>query len=75
MATNSILLILASSLFHSVWNILTQTSNNSQCFSGLKGIWIIFLAVIYFLFNGFQLHIGYELFAWALISGVLHGLY
>ena len=75
MATNSILLIVISSLFHSVWNILTQTSNNSQCFSGLKGIWIIFLAVIYFLFNGFPLHIGYELFAWALISGFLHGLY
>ena len=75
MATNSIFLILISSLFHSFWNILTQTSNNSQCFSGLKGIWIIFLATAYFLFNGFPLNIGYELFVWALISGILHGFY
>ena len=75
MATNSIFLILISSLFHSFWNILTQTSNNSQCFSALKGIWIIFLAAAYFLFNGFPLNICYELFVWALISGILHGFY
>ena len=75
MATNSIFLILISSLFHSFWNILTQTSNNSQCFSAFKGIWIIFLAVAYFLFDGFPLNIGYELFVWALISGILHGFY
>ena len=75
MATNSIFLILISSLFHSFWNVLTQTSNNSQCFSALKGIWIIFLAAAYFLFNGFPLNIEYELFVWALISGILHGFY
>ncbi|MCS5544666.1 MAG: EamA family transporter, partial [Gammaproteobacteria bacterium] len=75
MATNSIFLILISSLFHSFWNILTQTSNNSQCFSALKGIWIIVLAATYFLFNGFPINIGYELFVWALISGILHGFY
>ena len=75
MATNSIFLILISSLFHSFWNILTQTSNNSQCFSAFKGIWIIFLAAAYFLFNGFPINIGYELFVWALISGILHGFY
>ena len=75
MATNSIFLILISSLFHSFWNILTQTSNNSQCFSALKGIWIIFLATTYFLFNGFPINIEYELFVWALISGILHGFY
>lgn len=75
MATNSIFLILISSLFHSFWNILTQTSNNSQCFSALKGIWIIFLAAAYFLFNGFPLNVAYELFVWALISGILHGFY
>jgi len=62
-------------LFHSFWNILTQSSNNSQCFSALKGIWIIFLAAAYFLFNGFPLNIGYELFIWALFSGILHGFY
>ena len=75
MATNSIFLILISSLFHSFWNILTQSSNNSQCFSALKGIWIIFLAATYFLFNGFPINIEYELFVWALISGILHGFY
>ncbi len=75
MATNSIFLILISSLFHSFWNVLTQTSNNSQCFSALKGIWIIVLAATYFLFNGFPINIGYELFVWALISGILHGFY
>ena len=75
MATNSIFLILISSLFHSFWNILTQTSNNSQCFSALKGNWIIVLAATYFLFNGFPINIEYELFVWALISGILHGFY
>jgi len=73
--TNSIFIILISSLFHSFWNILTQTSNNSQCFSALKGIWIIFIATVYFSFNGFPFTIGYELFIWALISGILHGFY
>ena len=62
-------------MFHSFWNILTQTSNNSQCFSAFKGIWIIFLAATYFLFNGFPINIEYELFVWALISGILHGFY
>ena len=75
MATNSIFLIFVSSLFHSFWNILTQTSNNSQCFSALKGIWIIFIGVAYFLITGFPLEIGNELFMWALISGILHGFY
>ena len=75
MATNSIFIILISSLFHSFWNILTQTSNNSQCFSALKGICIIFIATVYFYFNGFPLTIGNELFIWALISGILHGFY
>jgi len=75
LATNSIFLILISSLFHSYWNILTQSSNNSQCFSALKGIWIIFLAGVYFLFNGFPFNIVYELFIWALFSGILHGFY
>ena len=62
-------------MFHSFWNILTQTSNNSQCFSALKGICIIFIATVYFSFNGFPLTIGNELFIWALISGILHGFY
>jgi len=62
-------------LFHSFWNILTQTSNNSQCFSALKGIWIIFIATVYFYFKGFPLTIGNELYIWSLISGILHGFY
>jgi drug/metabolite transporter (DMT)-like permease len=75
LATNSIFLILVSSLFHSFWNILTQTSNNSQCFSALKGIWIIFIAIVYFSFTGLPLKVENELFMWALISGILHGFY
>jgi drug/metabolite transporter (DMT)-like permease len=75
LAFSSICLILISSIFHSFWNILTQTSDNSQCFSALKGIWIISLAIVYFSLNGLPLNIGPELFKWALISGVLHGFY
>jgi uncharacterized membrane protein len=72
---NNIALILLSSLFHSFWNILTQTSKDSQCFSALKGVWILILALSYFLYNGSPLYIGQELYVWALFSGVLHGLY
>ena len=75
MVPNSILLVLISSVFHSFWNILTQTSKNSQCFSGLKGIWIIVLAAVYFITTGFPVYIGQELYFWALLSGVLHGFY
>ena len=75
MATNSIFLIFVSSLFHSFWNILTQTSKNSQCFSALKGVWILILALSYFLYNGSPIYIGQELYVWAFFSGVLHGLY
>jgi len=75
LATSGIILILISSLFHSFWNILTQTSANSQCFSALKGIWIIVIAMVYFSFNGLPLNIGSELFKWAFISGILHGFY
>jgi uncharacterized membrane protein len=75
LVSNNIALILLSSLFHSFWNILTQTSKNSQCFSALKGVWILILALAYFLYNGSPLYIGQELYVWALFSGVLHGLY
>ena len=75
MVFNNIALILLSSVFHSFWNILTQTSKNSQCFSALKGVWILVLALSYFLYNGSPLYIGQELYVWALFSGILHGLY
>ena len=75
MVFNNIALTLLSSVFHSFWNILTQTSKNSQCFSALKGVWILVLALSYFLYNGSPLYIGQELYVWALFSGILHGLY
>ena len=62
-------------MFHASWNILTQTSNNPQFFSGLKGIWIIVLAGIYFLSTGYPYHISQELYYWAFLSGLLHGFY
>ncbi|SVE13609.1 uncharacterized protein METZ01_LOCUS466463, partial [marine metagenome] len=36
----NISLVILSSILHSLWNILTQTSKNSQFFSGLKGVWL-----------------------------------
>ena len=75
MVFNNIALILLSSVFHSFWNILTQTSKNSQCFSALKGVWILVLALSYFLYNGSPLYIGQEIYVWTLFSGILHGLY
>ena len=75
MVSNSIFLIFLSSIFHSFWNILTQTSINSQCFSGLKGIWIIIIALVFFLYTGLPFDIPQELYIWALFSGLLHGFY
>ena len=71
----SIGLVLVSSLFHAVWNILTQTSQNSQYFSGLKGIWIIVLGAGFFLFIEDVRQLDAELLVWAGLSGVIHGLY
>lgn len=75
MAPLSICLILVSSVFHAFWNILTQTSRNSQYFSGLKGVWIILLAFPYFLITGYPSHVSQELYFWAIFSGLLHGFY
>lgn len=59
---------------HSLWNILTQTSPNSQYFSGLKGIWLILIGV--FALNWIGLSIwNRELLFWATFSGVAHGVY
>jgi drug/metabolite transporter (DMT)-like permease len=67
-------LILLSSLSHSLWNVLTQTSSNSRYFSGLKGLWIIGLGLVAFFIFDFPLHHPGLLF-WAALSGVLHGVY
>jgi uncharacterized membrane protein len=67
-------LVLLSSLLHSFWNILTQTSKNSQYFSGLKGIWIMIMALIAYLSFGIA-PLSNEIIFWAILSGVLHGVY
>jgi drug/metabolite transporter (DMT)-like permease len=69
-----IALILLSSVFHAFWNVLTRTSKNSQFFSGLKGVWILAIAILslcWFDFKFFQRDVLF----WAALSGVLHGLY
>jgi drug/metabolite transporter (DMT)-like permease len=74
LSSTSIGLILLSSLFHALWNVLTQTSRNSSLLSGLKGIWIMILGLIVFGFGDddfFPPGIG----TWIVLSGILHGLY
>ena len=67
-------LVLLSSLLHSVWNILTQTSKNSQYFSGLKGIWVMVMALI--AYAGFGIApLSDEIIFWGILSGILHGVY
>ncbi|KMP12117.1 hypothetical protein UZ36_02175 [Candidatus Nitromaritima sp. SCGC AAA799-C22] len=75
MSPLSLFLIIISSFFHAVWNVLTQTSQNSQYFSGLKGLWIIAFGVGFFLFTGSPLHYDREILGWAALSGLLHGTY
>jgi len=67
-------LVLVSSLLHSVWNILTQTSNNSQYFSALKGIWIIIMALIAYAFFGMA-SLNSDIIFWGVLSGIIHGVY
>ena len=67
-------LVLLSAVSHSLWNILTQTSRNSRFFSGLKGIWIIFLSVPFLTFYGFS-KIPNLIWMFSLVSGVIHGVY
>lgn len=68
-------LVLISALFHSFWNILTQTSQNSQFFSGLKGLWIIVLALIFYLLFSHRFVLPHEIYFWGALSGLIHGLY
>lgn len=72
MAVVNISLILLSAIFHSLWNILTQTSENSQIFSGFKGIWLVIFALVFFAFSEKPPN---EIWFWGFVSGFLHGAY
>ena len=67
-------LILFSSLMHSFWNILTQTSANSQYFSCLKGVWIAVMGLAAYALFGLP-PLTTEIYFWAILSGILHGVY
>ena len=53
---------------------MTQTSKNSQFFSGLKGVWVIFMGIIALNWIGYSIW-NRELLFWGAVSGVLHGVY
>lgn len=74
MSIENIGLVLLSSILHSFWNILTQTSNNSQYFSGLKGTWLILMGAFALNWIGFSIW-NRELLFWAILSGIVHGVY
>lgn len=74
MAIENISLVLFSSILHSFWNILTQTSKNSQFFSGLKGVWLILMGVLALKWIGFSIW-NRELLFWGVLSGLVHGVY
>ena len=74
MSIENISLVLLSCILHSFWNILTQTSKNSQYFSGLKGAWLILMGVIILNSIGFSIW-NWELLFWGILSGILHGIY
>jgi drug/metabolite transporter (DMT)-like permease len=67
-------LITLSCLFHALWNVLTQTSKNSNLFSGLKGVWILGTALVLYLTFDYK-SLPADILWWALLSGILHGLY
>ena len=74
MTIENIGLVILSSILHSLWNILTQTSKNSQFFSGLKGVWIILKGLVALNWIGFSIW-NRELLFWAVLSGIIHGIY
>ena len=74
MTIENISLVILSSILHSLWNILTQTSKNSQFFSGLKGVWLILMGLVVLNWIGFSVW-NPELLFWAVLSGVIHGVY
>lgn len=74
MSLSNIFLILLSCLFHAVWNVLTQTSRNSNFLSGLKGLVIIVISLVAWgAMDVSRLPEG--LWTWVGLSGLLHGLY
>ena len=74
MSIENISLVPLSCILHSFWNILTQTSKNSQYFSGLKGVWLILMGVIILNSIGFSIW-NWELLFWGILSGIIHGVY
>ena len=74
MTIENISLVILSSILHSLWNILTQTSKNSQFFSGLKGVWLILMGVVALNWIGFSIW-NRELLFLGVLSGVIHGVY
>ncbi|MEE8127757.1 MAG: EamA family transporter [Nitrospinaceae bacterium] len=74
MSLTSVGLILLSSLFHALWNVLTQTSRNSNLLSGLKGVWIMLLGLVVYSLTGNEFFPP-EIGIWIVLSGILHGLY
>tara|TARA_B100000686_G_scaffold349174_1_gene441926 strand:+ start:4350 stop:5216 length:867 start_codon:yes stop_codon:yes gene_type:complete len=58
--------------FHSLWNILTQSSKNSHIFSGIKGAWLVIFAVVFFSMEGLPPR---ELWVWGIVSAFLHAFY
>ena len=74
MTIENISLVILSSILHSLWNILTQTSKNSQFFSGLKGVWLILMGLLALNWIGFSIW-NRELLFWAVLSVIIHGIY
>lgn len=74
MSLSNIGLILLSCLFHALWNILTQSSRNSNYLSGLKGVLILGVSVPALAVLDLQ-GIRDELWVWIILSGILHGVY
>ena len=74
MSFSNIGLILLSCLFHALWNVLTQTSRNSNYLSGLKGVLILGIAVPALAILDLE-GIAGELWIWIVLSGILHGVY
>lgn len=53
---------------------MTQTSKNSQYFSGLKGLWLLLMGAITLNWIGFSIW-NRELLFWGILSGIIHGIY
>jgi uncharacterized membrane protein len=74
MTTASIILVFLSAAIHVGWNLLTKSSSNPKVFSLLKGL---SLMPLYFLTLAVipTAAISLEIWAYILISGVIHAVY